>query len=216
MDRIRARLTYANLMSTLAVFLVLGGGAAVAAKQQQKIKRIGTNQVKAGAITTGKLRNKAVSAVKLRDGAVGAAKLADGSVSTAKIVPGAIAGDRIAPGAVTGDKVVASTLAEVPAAASAQPAAFARVNANGVVDAANSKAITSLNVTHPATGVYCAGVPSFVPRGAQATTQLDGAGPTTAQVAVGGTPSCPFPAVGVRTWSGVVAADVAFYLVVYR
>lgn len=210
MRKLRSRLSYANVMSSLAVFLLLGGGAALAAKQ----KRIGTAQIKAGAITTGKLKNGAVVNTKLRDGSVSATKLADGSVGTAKISGQAIGTGQLQPDSVTGAKVVESSLGEVPAAASANPAAFAKVNSNGVLDAALSKGITSLNVSHPATGVYCVTVPSFAPRGGQVTTQAAGV-PTTAQLAVGGTPSCPFPAVQVLTWSAA-AADTAFYLVLYR
>ena len=213
MQSIRARLTYANVMSSLAVFLILGGGAAIAAKS----KRIGTNQIKAGAITTGKLKNGAVIASKLAPGSVDASKLTPGSVDTSKISGQAIGNGQLQGDSVTGANVIESSLAEVPSAASANPAAFAKVASNGVVDASLSKGITSLNVTHPLTGVYCVTVPSFTPRGAQATTQFGGTGGTTAQVTVGGTPSCPFPAVQVLTWTAVpAAADVAFYVVVYR
>ena len=46
MKQIRKRLTYANVMSSIAVFLVLGGATAFAAK------KIGTNEIKANSITT--------------------------------------------------------------------------------------------------------------------------------------------------------------------
>ncbi len=59
---IRSRLTYANVMSTFAVFMLLAGGAAVAAK---KVKRIGTSQIKASAVTAGKIKNGAVTNAKL-------------------------------------------------------------------------------------------------------------------------------------------------------
>ena len=203
MRKIRQRLTYANVMSSLAVFLILGGAGAIAAT---KVKRIGTNQIKAAAITTGKLKN----------GAVIGSKLAPGSVDTSKIAGQAIGNGQLQGDSVTGANVVESPLAEVPSAASANPAAFAKVASNGVVDAALSKGITSLNVSKPATGVYCVTVPSFTPRGAQATTQSGVAG-TTAQVTVGGSASCPAPAVQVLTWSAVpAAADVAFYVMLYR
>ena len=45
----RFRLTYANVVSTIALVFALGGGAAFAASQ------IGTQQIAANAVTTGKI-----------------------------------------------------------------------------------------------------------------------------------------------------------------
>lgn len=45
MLKVRQRLSYANVMSTIAVFLVLGGGAAFAATQLPK-NSVGTKQLK--------------------------------------------------------------------------------------------------------------------------------------------------------------------------
>jgi hypothetical protein len=214
MKTIKGRLTYANVMSSLAVFLILGGGAAIAAKQ----KRIGTNKIKAQAITAGKLKNEAVSSQKLRSGAVSAEKLAEGSVTSSKIAREAIGADQIANEAIGGEKIRESTLSEVPSANSANPVLFARVSSNGSVDGAYSKGITSPNVSHPGPGVFCISVPSFIARGAQATTQFGGTGGTTAQVTIGGTGSCPAPGVQVQTWTTgpAAAADVGFYVVLYR
>ncbi len=51
MRRIRGKLTYANVMSTIAVFLLLGGGAAFAASKLAK-NSVGTKQIKNGSVTT--------------------------------------------------------------------------------------------------------------------------------------------------------------------
>jgi hypothetical protein len=90
---IRKRLTYANVMSSIAVFLILGGATAFAAK------KIGSNEIKGNSITTGKIKKEAVS--------------------TAKIKKNAISTDKIQNDAVTGDKVKESSLGEVPNAANA-------------------------------------------------------------------------------------------------
>jgi hypothetical protein len=50
----RRRLSYANVMSTIAVFLALGGGAAFAANQLAK-NSVGSRQIKKGAVTPKKL-----------------------------------------------------------------------------------------------------------------------------------------------------------------
>jgi hypothetical protein len=54
MTRLRGRLTYANVVSTLCLFLLLGGGAAVAASRLPK-DSVGTQQLRVGAVTPAKL-----------------------------------------------------------------------------------------------------------------------------------------------------------------
>jgi hypothetical protein len=72
----RPRLTYANVMATLAAFGVLAGGSAYA------VTRIDTGDIVAGAVTAKKLHSGAVKNGKLRDGAVTSNKLADGAVAS--------------------------------------------------------------------------------------------------------------------------------------
>jgi hypothetical protein len=64
MRRIRAHLTYSNVMSTIAVFGVLAGGSAWAAS------KIGTNEIEPGAVTAKKLHKNAVTTKKIKDDAV--------------------------------------------------------------------------------------------------------------------------------------------------
>ena len=69
MKQIRKRITYANVMSSIAVFLVLGGATAIAAK------KIGTKQLKANSVTTGKIKKNAVTTAKIKNNAVTGAKI---------------------------------------------------------------------------------------------------------------------------------------------
>ena len=92
---LRNRLTYANVVSTLGVFLLLGAGTAIAAKQLGK-KTVGAKQLKASAVTTAKIKKAAVTKAKIKDGAVDGSKLADNSVSGAKIADGSVTGADIA------------------------------------------------------------------------------------------------------------------------
>jgi hypothetical protein len=94
LNQIRARLTYANVMSSIAVFLVLAGGAAVAATQLPK-NSVGTKQLKKNAVTAAKLKKNAVTTAKIKKGAVKQAKLAGGSVGGAQIINGAVTGEKI-------------------------------------------------------------------------------------------------------------------------
>ncbi|HEX5375067.1 MAG TPA: hypothetical protein VFW48_02810 [Solirubrobacterales bacterium] len=79
MTKPRKRLTYANVMSSIAVFLVLGGASAVAAK------KIGSNELKSNSVTTAKLKKNAVTAAKIKKNAVTTAKLKNGAVTGAKV-----------------------------------------------------------------------------------------------------------------------------------
>jgi len=106
--QIRKRLTYANVMSSIAVFLVIGGGAAFAATSLPK-NSVGSPQIKKNAVKTGDIAAKAVKVGKLAPEAVKGGKLAKNAVST----------NRIRKNAVTGAKVKESTLGEVPSASSA-------------------------------------------------------------------------------------------------
>jgi hypothetical protein len=57
MNFLRQRLTYANVIATLALFLVLGGGAYAATTLSPN--SVGTAQLKAEAVTAGKITRKA-------------------------------------------------------------------------------------------------------------------------------------------------------------
>jgi hypothetical protein len=61
MKRLRAHLTYANAISTLCLFLLLGGGAAYAATQALPKNSVGPKQLRKGAVTPAKLSRAAKS-----------------------------------------------------------------------------------------------------------------------------------------------------------
>jgi hypothetical protein len=100
----RERLTYANVMATVAVFIAIGSGA-YAATQLPK-NSVGPRQLKKNAVKTGKIARNAVRVGKLAKEAVKAGKLAKNSVAT----------NRLRNDAVTGAKVKESTLGSVPTA----------------------------------------------------------------------------------------------------
>ena len=150
------RLTYANVVSTLALFVALGGAGAYAATQLPP-RSVGEPELRPGAVTAEKLRKNAVIATKIKalavkqgkiaNAAVSGAKLADGAVGSEKLATGAVTTNGLANGAVTGEKVDESSLGQVPSAAkaefatsagSANPIVFARVSADGKVNAAFS------------------------------------------------------------------------------
>jgi hypothetical protein len=87
--KIRKRLTYANVMSSIAVFLVLGGATAVAASQLGK-NSVGSKQLKKNAVTAAKLKKNAVTTSKIANKAVTGAKVADGSLTGTDINAGSL------------------------------------------------------------------------------------------------------------------------------
>jgi hypothetical protein len=89
LKQIRKRWTYANVMSSIAVFLILGGATAFAAAKLGK-NTVGTKQLKNNAVTTKKIKNGAVTTAKLKDGAVTGAKVNLGSLGK---VPSAASAD---------------------------------------------------------------------------------------------------------------------------
>jgi hypothetical protein len=78
--QIRKRLTYANVMSSIAVFLVLGGATALAAGLAKN--SVGSKQLKKNAVTTAKIKNNAVTTSKIKNGAVTGAKVNAGTLGT--------------------------------------------------------------------------------------------------------------------------------------
>jgi hypothetical protein len=116
MKRLRQRLTYANVMSTLAVFLVLGGATAFAAS------KIGARQLESGAVKT--------------------SKIAKGAVTTPKLKDGAVTGGKVKNGSLTGADINLDTLGTVPKAASAGSA----VSAQNAVNAQNAAKVGGQSV----------------------------------------------------------------------
>lgn len=60
MKRLRGKLTYANVMVTLLAFVVLCGGAAVAAGELGR-NTVGTKQLKRGAVTSAKVKDRSLT-----------------------------------------------------------------------------------------------------------------------------------------------------------
>ncbi len=64
--RQRPKLTYANVMATLAMFIALGGASYAALKPAKN--SIGAKQLKKNAVTTAKIKNETISAAKVKKG----------------------------------------------------------------------------------------------------------------------------------------------------
>lgn len=89
--RLRDKLTYANVVATLALFFAMTGSAVYAA-DHLKVK---SANIAARAVKAGKIAPKAVKRNKIASGAVGSEQLADGAVTRSKVAVGAIGAGQI-------------------------------------------------------------------------------------------------------------------------
>jgi hypothetical protein len=64
MNRAHSKLTYANVVATLALFIAVGGASAFAASQLKK-NSVGTKQIKNSAVTAAKIKNGAITGAKV-------------------------------------------------------------------------------------------------------------------------------------------------------
>jgi hypothetical protein len=96
--RVRNKLTYSNVIASLALFVALSGIAVAAGLPKNSV---GPKQLKRGAVTAAKIRKGAVKTAKLGRGAVTAGKLAPGSVTAGNIVNGTIVASKLGKGSVT-------------------------------------------------------------------------------------------------------------------
>jgi hypothetical protein len=125
MSRIRKRLTYANVISTICLLLVVGGGSAFAASQFEK-ESIGTRALKKEAVTPAKLSQKAKATLTGPTGPKGA------TGATGPAGAQGPAGPAGAPG-------------------SARAYGETSNNAGALIEARSKNA----TIRHPETGTYC-------------------------------------------------------------
>lgn len=137
MKSVRRRLTYANVMSSIAVFLVVAGGTAFAASQLEK-ESVGTKQLAKEAVNLSKIKKATKNALKGATGPAGAAGAAG-----AKGATGA-KGDR-------GEKGEKGSTGEPGSAL-----AFVEVNSNGGIVEGRVKNIAQSSISKGTTeGVIC-------------------------------------------------------------
>jgi hypothetical protein len=151
---LRSRLTYANVMATVAVFIALGGSSYAAIK-------VTGRDVKDGSLTGADIRNRSLTAADVKDGSLLARSFKPGQLPKGdtgaqgprgdtgpagpiagaaggdltgtypapSIAGGAVTAAKVAPNALTGGQIDESTLARVPDAAAVgglPPSSFER------------------------------------------------------------------------------------------
>ena len=142
------RTRYANVTSTLALIVALGGTSYAAVSFPSN--SIGTSQLQANAVTSGKVKNGSLLSRDFKSG-----QLPKGATGA----KGATGGTG-ASGA-TGAAGVAGAKGDMGDAGSA--VAFGKVASDGTIDLTKSKSIVQANVTRPSTGHYCFSGVTFTP-----------------------------------------------------
>jgi Collagen triple helix repeat (20 copies) len=142
MKRLRGKFTYANVISTICLFLLLGGGAAFAATQLPK-NSVGSKQIVKGAVTPAKLSTAAKATLTGPKGATGST---GATGATGPAGPKGDKGDK-------GEKGTPGLPGEPGEPGSA--VAFAAVTSSGLVEGTDAFNIENTNIEHPSVGVYC-------------------------------------------------------------
>lgn len=106
--RRRRKLSYANVMSTLAVFLMLAGGTAVAAGLGKN--SVNSRTVKNSSLTGADLKNGSASGVDVADGSLGAAKFPAASLNASDVADGSLKGADVRDGAASAVKIANGTV----------------------------------------------------------------------------------------------------------
>jgi len=90
MSKLRERLTYANVVSTLCLCILLGGSAYAATKLPKN--SVGTKQIKKNAVAGGKIKKSAVTGAKVQDKSLTGSDLADGTITGSNVQDGSLGG----------------------------------------------------------------------------------------------------------------------------
>jgi hypothetical protein len=87
LERVRERMTYANAMATLAMFIALGLGSAWAATELGR-NSVGARQIEKNAVKRPEIAKNAVRKAEVRKNAIGTAEVMDGALLEQDFAPG--------------------------------------------------------------------------------------------------------------------------------
>jgi hypothetical protein len=110
---IRPHLTYANIVATLSLFLVVGGGTALASYVVSSNSQIASNAISGHKPPSGKHANiikESVNATDIAPASIGNRKLTNGAATASKIATGAVTSPKLAANSVTGISVLDGSL----------------------------------------------------------------------------------------------------------
>jgi hypothetical protein len=99
---LRSKLTFSNLIASLALFIALGGAAVAAGLAKNSV---GTKQLKPNAVTAAKIKNGAVNSHKLAHAAVVSGKIAGNSISSGVLQNESVIAAKLAKNSVTNGSI---------------------------------------------------------------------------------------------------------------
>jgi hypothetical protein len=194
MPRIRSHLSFANVISMIALFVALGGASYAAVNlpknsvgpKQIKKRAVRGKHINKNAVSRSKIQGNAVNGGKVANGSLSGADLADGSVGTADLGDGSVDGAKLGDNSVSSGKITDGSVALADLAEPATgPRAFARVRADGTLETeiegqtppgpSQNRGVDATDVQKDAgapaaestgPGVYCFGGLDFTPRSA--------------------------------------------------
>jgi hypothetical protein len=152
MARIRERLTYANVMATIAVFTALGAGAYAAGLPKNSVK---AKQIKAGAVGNSELASDAVTSDKVADGSLLGADFAAGQLPQGPRGEQGLQGER----GIQGEQGIQGVEGTARAYAHVHPQDEHACSPTCTID--HAKGVSQ--VTDPGNGTYCVRVPGVSP-----------------------------------------------------
>ncbi len=162
MKSLRNRLTYANVMSSVAVFLVLGGATAIAASQLGK-NSVGSKQLKKNAVTAKKIKRNAVTTAKIRNRAVTGAKINLATLGTVPSATHASFADGAGNANTVGGSSVNRVFAKIPPSSTAELGTFGAFKFVAICDGSGN---VTIEVDPQATDTDYAASGSGFPEGA--------------------------------------------------
>lgn len=161
MSRIPIKLTYSNVMATIAVFIALGGVSYAASSLSKN--SVGTPQLRSSAVTGAKIKNGAVMTAKLANGAVTGPKVDISSLGTVPSAAHATSADS-AVSAATAGTATRATQAEFATHATQADSATHATQADSATHADSAADADALGGLPPA---------SYLTRGYESATRPD-------------------------------------------
>jgi hypothetical protein len=152
MKKVREQLSPSLVISLVALFVALGGGAYAAIG----INSVGTKQLKRNAVTAAKIKRSAVTTPKVKNQAITAAKLKNNAVTSAKLANGGVASSKLADSSVVESKIADGSVSEAKLGPSVggRVLAYAYVSGGSVVPT-RSDGISDANLEIYGTATHC-------------------------------------------------------------
>jgi hypothetical protein len=142
MEALRRKLSYANVMATIAVFIALGGSAYAVTKLPKN--SVGSKQLKKNSVTAAKIKDGTITGQKIKLSTLGTVPSANSAATAGTAGTAGKASDSDALGGKPAASFAASTVVR-----------SATIDSSGALVAAKSDGVVFKNFLHTGEGIYC-------------------------------------------------------------